>query len=149
MLGVNWSIDGAREACTWLNGLQAGLVHGWSQPTRALGSELGMASFARACRALGDDEANVLELRMLYLAQTMHTQLMTIITGRGDLYDPLTVEELAALKWAAQGKTAHETAQLMGVDSRRVIYLLQLARNKMRASTTIQAAVRAQGYGLF
>ena len=145
--GMSWEVDGAREACVWLDKLPPTLTHGWSQPTRSLGTEIGMASFARSYK-LEQDEADALGLKMIALAQTTHAQLMNIIIGRGDLFDPLSGEELTVLRWAAQGKTAKEIAQLMALEDRRVIYLTQLARTKMRASTTIQAAVRAQGYGL-
>lgn len=146
--GLSWSNEGAREACTWLATLPPNLSHGWSQPTRSLGTELGIASFARSYK-IEQAELDALELKMISLAQTLHAQLMNIIIGRGDLFEPLSMDELTVLRWAAQGKTAKEIAQLIGVEDRRVIYLTQLARSKMRASTTIQAAVRAQGYGLF
>lgn len=148
LAGASWSVDGARESCPWLAPLPASMAHGWSQPTRQLGTELGMASLARTS-PLGQAEADELEPRIALLAQTIHAQLMTIIVGRGDLYDPLSVDELAVLRWAAEGKTAEEIAQLMGLEKRRVIYLTLRARNKMRASSTIQAVIRAQGYGLF
>ena len=148
LAGVNWSAPGVRESCLWLTDLPGDMTHGWSQPTRSLGSELGMASFARSHK-LEADEADRLELRMMLLSQALHAQLMTVIIGRGDLFDPLNLEELTVLQWAAQGKTSTDIAQLMELEERRVRYVTQIARTKMRASTTIQAAVRAQGYGLF
>ena len=146
--GMSWANDGARDACTWLSALPSNMTHGWSQPTRSLGTELGIASFARSYK-LEQAELDTMEVKLISLAQTLHAQLMHIIIGRGDLFEPLNMEELTVLRWAAQGKTAKDIAQLAELEERRVVYLTQLARSKMRASTTIQAAVRAQGYGLF
>jgi LuxR family transcriptional regulator, quorum-sensing system regulator SolR len=146
--GATWTTPRERESFPWLQALPTNLGHGWSQPTRSLGTEIGVASFARSCK-FDKNEVDVLEPKMLLLSQTLHAQLMTVIIGRGDLYESLRAEELDVLRWAAQGKTATDIAQLMGLGERRVVYLTQLARSKMRASTTIQAAIRAQGYGLF
>jgi LuxR family quorum-sensing system transcriptional regulator SolR len=148
MASINWSTPGARGLATWLDALPVGYVHGVSQPTSGKGTDLGMASLARYGSPLTQEEEDAIEPKVSYLAKTMHDQLMRIITDRGDLYDPLTAEELTVLRWAAEGKTAEEIAQIMKVPERRVIHRTAGARAKMRASTTIQAAVRAQGYGL-
>lgn len=52
---------------------------------------------------------------------------------------PLTVTQLECLSWLLQGKTNDEVAIIRGVSRRTIEYQLQLIREKLGASTTVQA----------
>lgn len=146
--GGHWSTHNARKAAPWLNFLPVDYLYGWSQPTRGTGLDTGLASFARASGPLTGDEVNALELRMIHLSQTLHCHMMTLATAEDKLYEELTADEVAVLRWAADGKTADEIAGILGLQARSVNYIASLARMKLRTSTTIQAVTRAQGLGL-
>ncbi len=55
----------------------------------------------------------------------------------------LSPREREVLKWAADGKTAWETAQLLGVSERAIRLYTENAMNKLRAKTKTQAVAIA------
>jgi len=58
--------------------------------------------------------------------------------------DPaLTEREKECLLWSTEGKTSWETAQILAIAERTVVYHLQNAMEKLGATNRIQAAVRA------
>lgn len=61
---------------------------------------------------------------------------------------PLTDRERECLLWAAEGKTSEETALILGVAERTVIFHLQNAARKLNVTNRSQAVARAvaQGY---
>jgi DNA-binding CsgD family transcriptional regulator len=60
----------------------------------------------------------------------------------------LTAREIDSLKWTAEGKTAAEIAQIVGISRRTVESYISSAMRKLGASTRSAAAVRAYGLGL-
>ena len=55
----------------------------------------------------------------------------------------LAPREREVLLWAAEGKTAWETAQLIGVSERAIRLYTENAMNKLRAKTKTQAVAIA------
>lgn len=55
----------------------------------------------------------------------------------------LTVRERECLTWAAEGKTAWETAQILNISERTVIFHLQNAAAKLQVTNRPQAVARA------
>lgn len=60
----------------------------------------------------------------------------------------LTARESECLLWAAEGKTAWETSQILGIAERTVIFHLQNAAEKLGCSNRQQAIARAIAQGL-
>jgi DNA-binding CsgD family transcriptional regulator len=77
-------------------------------------------------------------------AHYFHLRMRDIISAR-----PVTAEfdlsprEREVLKWASDGKTAWETAQLLGVSERAIRLYTENAMNKLRAKTKTQAVAIA------
>ena len=81
-------------------------------------------------------------------AHYFHLRMKGVISGRPVTSDyDLSPREREVLKWAADGKTAWETAQLIGVSERAIRLYTENAMGKLKAKTKTQAvaiAVRNQ-----
>ncbi len=55
----------------------------------------------------------------------------------------LTNRETDCLTWAAEGKTAWETSVILGISEASVVFHIENAKKKLRASTTTQAVAIA------
>jgi LuxR family transcriptional activator of bioluminescence operon len=60
----------------------------------------------------------------------------------------LTPRERECLLWAAEGKTSWETAQILGISERTVIFHLRNVTEKLNVSSRQQAIARAISQGL-
>jgi LuxR family transcriptional regulator, activator of conjugal transfer of Ti plasmids len=61
---------------------------------------------------------------------------------------PLTQRERQCLTWTAKGKTMADTAQILGIGKRTVLFHLENARAKLHATTLPQAVAEAIRRGL-
>jgi DNA-binding CsgD family transcriptional regulator len=90
--------------------------------------------------SIRSDLVNVFHL----FAHYFHLRMRNVIAGR-----PVTAEfdlsprEREVLSWAAEGKTAWETAQLLGVSERAIRLYTENAMGKLRAKTKTQAVAIA------
>jgi DNA-binding CsgD family transcriptional regulator len=77
-------------------------------------------------------------------AHYFHLRMKEVIAGRpiSSDYD-LSPREREVLKWAADGKTAWETAQLIGVSERAIRLYTENAMSKLKAKTKTQAVAIA------
>ena len=77
-------------------------------------------------------------------AHFFHLRMKDVISTRPITSDfDLSPREREVLKWAADGKTAWETAQLIGVSERAIRLYTENAMNKLRAKTKTQAVAIA------
>lgn len=83
-----------------------------------------------------------------YLAALVHEAAVRIAARPGRAPPALTERERQCLAWAAEGKTAWETAQILGIAERTVIFHLQNACVKLGVSNRQQALARAISLGL-
>lgn len=60
----------------------------------------------------------------------------------------LTARELECLKWIAEGKTAWETARILGISERTAVFHINNVMRKLDAANRTQAIVRAVGLKL-
>lgn len=60
----------------------------------------------------------------------------------------LTDREIQILSWAAEGKTASETATILNLSPPTIVFHLKNAMNKLNCSNKIQAAVKATSLGI-
>lgn len=77
-------------------------------------------------------------------AHFFHLRMKEVISERPVTSEfDLSPREREVLKWAADGKTAWETAQLLGVSERAIRLYTENAMNKLRAKTKTQAVAIA------
>jgi DNA-binding response OmpR family regulator len=95
-------------------------------------------------RHLGADDYVTKPIDFDILASIVEARLARI--ARMEVW-PKTVEfndrEIAALTWAARGKTSSEIAQILDLTKRTIDFHLDNARVKLGAATRIEAAVKA------
>ncbi|MBZ9726323.1 LuxR family transcriptional regulator [Mesorhizobium sp. CO1-1-11] len=99
--------------------------------------------------SLEDHPAEVmdtLQLAGLYYHAHVYAKLQLGLARVADA--PLTQRERQCLSWAASGKKMPETAKVLGITTRTVVFHLENARSKLGASTVAQAVVEAAQRGL-
>jgi LuxR family transcriptional activator of conjugal transfer of Ti plasmids len=89
---------------------------------------------------------DTLQLAGLYYHAHVYAKLQLGLTGVADA--PLTQRERQCLFWAARGKKMPETAIILGITTRTVVFHLENARAKLGASTVTQAVAEAGQRGL-
>jgi LuxR family transcriptional activator of conjugal transfer of Ti plasmids len=92
------------------------------------------------------DEMDILQLAGLYYHAHVYAKLQLGLTRLADA--PLTQRERQCLYWAARGKKMPETAIILGVATRTVVFHIENARSKLGASTVAQAVAEAAHRGL-
>ena len=119
--------------------------HGISIPIREPGAGDAMFSVNFECEDRHWEEMRQeLVNRLHVFAYYYHMRMRDVIAAR-----PVTAEfdlsprEREVLKWAADGKTAWETAQLIGVGERAIRLYTENAMTKLRAKTKTQAVAIA------
>lgn len=149
LLPLDW--DEARQTDTTVQHIhevaeQYGIGrHGISFPIRDVGVGDAMFSVNFDC-----DDKHWVELRAelvnrLHLfAHYFHLRMKQVIAARpvSSEFD-LAPREREVLMWAAEGKTAWETAQLLKVSERAIRLYTENAMNKLRAKTKTQAVAIA------
>lgn len=89
---------------------------------------------------------DLLQLAGLYYHAHVYAKLQLGLTRLADA--PLTQRERQCLFWAARGKKMPETAKILGISTRTVVFHLENARSKLGASTVAQAVAEAADRGL-
>jgi LuxR family transcriptional activator of conjugal transfer of Ti plasmids len=89
---------------------------------------------------------DTLQLAGLYYHAHVYVKLQLGLTRLADA--PLTQRERQCLSWAARGKKMPETAKILGITTRTVVFHLENARSKLSASTVTQAVAEAANRGL-
>jgi LuxR family quorum sensing-dependent transcriptional regulator len=93
---------------------------------------------------LGGDKAEVPErdLPLLHLISLSAFELLRRLQRQPNVI-PLTPREREVLSWAAQGKSAWETGEILGIAKRTVDEHVQSASRKLNAANRTQAVVAA------
>lgn len=91
------------------------------------------------------DETRIDELRTL--GGYFHAHICRI-NGCGFERQDLSERELDCLQWTAAGKTAWEAGVILGLTERTVRFHLNVAREKLKCATTVQAVAKAVGSGI-
>lgn len=89
---------------------------------------------------------DTLQLAGLYYHTHVYAKLQLGLNRLADA--PLTQRERQCLSWAACGKKMPETAKILGISTRTVVFHLENARSKLGASTVTQAVAEATQRGL-
>lgn len=150
MLPVVWTdnlFHSAREL--WENAHSYGLRFGWAQSSRDVNGVGGMLTLARSHEPLTHLELRQKQLRMAWFTQVAHYGMSSLLTATllPESGSRLTDREAAVLRWAADGKTSEQTADILGISERTVNFHINNAAAKLGANNKLSAAVRAAVLG--
>jgi DNA-binding CsgD family transcriptional regulator len=134
----------------WEEARGHGLQFGWAQASRDPTGAVGMLTLARSVEQLTENELSVNYARMAWLAQYAHAGMSRLLVPRHvpESAITLTQREKEVLRWTAEGKTAGEIAQILGMSERTVNFHINNIVAKFGASNKTQAAVKAAVLGM-
>lgn len=128
-----------------------GLASGTSLPIRGGRGEVGVLSFSSE-RPMSETRRHIDHVLppLFLLSAYVHEAAGRLISSGGLLFNPpaLTPREQECLLWAAEGKTSWETAQILGISERTIVFHLQNASRKLNVTSRQQAVARAVSQGL-
>jgi LuxR family transcriptional regulator len=129
----------------WEDARAHGLQVGWAQPTHDLKGVASLLTLARSGEPLTPAELQQNAPRMAWLAQAAHAALSNILAARpdGGASIRLTEREVEVLRWAADGKTASESAEIMTIAERTVIFHIDNALRKLGAANKTAGVLKA------
>ncbi len=129
-----------------------GLVNGASLAVHGSRGELAMLSLTNSPRSAAARQAVTRSLgEAQLLACYLHEAVQEIVLSKEVLplkRAKLTERERECLLWASEGKTSWETATILNVSERTVVFHVQNAARKMGATNRRQAVARALTMGL-
>ena len=135
--------EGAEEM--WDEAQSFGLKEGCSQSSRDSLGIVSMLTFARSSSPVGDAELRakgremnaLLELAHKFMLQAMRTQILE------EFSSPLSSREIEILRWAADGKTGKDIAQILGISLATVRFHTAKSITKLHAPNLQSAIARA------
>jgi len=134
----------------WEEARSHGLEHGWAQSSHGGNGISGMLTLSRSEDALTDNEIEKIGYRLSWLTHTLHTKMATIFEKKhlSDINIKLTEREKSILRWTAEGKTAGETAQILGITERTISFHIKNINAKLNSTNKVCSAVRAALLGI-
>lgn len=118
---------------------------GLTVPVRGVFGEQAMVSLNSNCSASSwkgfckDSSSD-----LVYLSHLIHENVMASRVLQKDLSQShITCREAEVLRWAARGKTAWETARILGLTEKTVSFYIGNACSKLRVATKTQAVAKA------
>jgi LuxR family transcriptional regulator len=129
----------------WEDARAHGLQVGWAQPTHDLKGVASLLTFARGGESIGRSEFQANAQKMQWLAQAAHAALANILAAKPDGIGAikLTEREIEVLRWAADGKTASESAEILAISERTVIFHIDNALRKLGAANKTAGVLKA------
>ncbi|MET3514987.1 LuxR family transcriptional regulator [Pseudacidovorax sp. 1753] len=138
-----------RSAQLWDEARSFGLRYGWAQACYGPEGGVGLLSLARAVEPLSPAELRSKEVRMRFLVNVAHRTFSERLAQFTSMHlEPLTPREREALRWAADGKTSVETAQILSTSSHTVEFHMKNAGRKLGARNRPSATARAAVTGM-
>ena len=126
-----------------------GLGIGWAQPVHDIRGIASLLTLARSHEAVSPVEMGDKALQVAWLAQATHETLAGVLASGPDsatsikLTVKLTEREVEVLRWAGDGKTAGETARILGITERTVIFHIDNALRKLGAANKTAGVLKA------
>lgn len=147
---VLWTqVTAGPAAQFWDEARAFGLRHGWAQACFGPEGGVGLLTLAREAEALTRSEMRAKEVRMRFLVNAAHSALSAWIQRfPGVQLERLTPREREVLRWAADGKTSSDTAQLLASSPHTVEFHMKNATRKLGAGSRPSATARAAATGL-
>lgn len=133
-------------AIFWEHAQSYGLGSGLSFAVHTQPGISGLLSFSRDKRLdLQAGDLAALVGRAQVFATLLHEAVLRINSPglASPTSAPLTARERECLKWAAEGKTAREIGQILGISQRTAVFHIDNAIQKLDAANKTQAVVRA------
>jgi LuxR family quorum-sensing system transcriptional regulator SolR len=129
----------------WEDARAHGLQVGWAQPVHDLKGVASLLTLARAGEEVSNTEFRDKTGQVAWLAQAAHEALGRLLAARPDgaASIRLTAREIDILRWAADGKTASETAQILQISERTVIFHIDNALRKLGAVNKTAGVLKA------
>lgn len=134
----------------WDEARQAGLRHGWAQSCLEGSKGGGMLTLARSGEGIGACELRAHETRMRWLANVAHQGFSRLLSDswQPQPQSPLSEREREVLRWAADGKTLNEVADILTLSIETVKFHTRNAGAKLGAANRTAAVARAALLGL-
>jgi LuxR family transcriptional regulator len=129
----------------WEDARGHGLRIGWAQPVHDIKGTAGLLTLARSHEAMSSLEAVDKGPQVAWLAQAAHETLTSVLASKSDSPSTitLTARERDVLRWAGDGKTAAETADILGIAERTVIFHIDNALRSLGAANKTAGVVKA------
>ena len=146
-----WSDEVFKDTqALWDDARAVGLNVGWAQSNLDRYGVGGMLTLSRSGEAITDKELADKQLKMRWLTNVAHLALTRVLKSdpQQDAYEPLTTRETDVLKWAADGKTSGEIAEIMTISVNTVNFHVKNAIFKLKSANKTAAVVRAAVLGL-
>ena len=127
-----------------------GLRYGVAVPRRDARGMVSLLSFVRSEEAVSPEELAAKQERMHWLSVLCHDGMLKVWGDllRDDAAVVLSEREREVLRWACEGKTSSDIAQIMRISDATVNFHTRNACTKLGTSNRTAAAVRAALLGL-
>jgi LuxR family quorum-sensing system transcriptional regulator SolR len=133
----------------WADAREHGLRVGVAQSSWSAPGIFALLSVARSQDDLTDAELNVLKPRLQWLAHCSQQKMQSFMTSlEREAIVKLSTRERDVLSWTADGKTAWETSQILGISESTVAFHMKNAMTKLNCQTKVQAVAKAIALGL-
>lgn len=132
----------------WREAQAHGIRHGWAMSRRDSEGAFSMLVLARSGPPITDAELKEKEWWMRQLVDVSHTAMKTRMGPEMPPKPKLHDREVEVLRWTADGKTASEIADILGISERTVNFHVNQAVAKLEANNKVNAAVKAAMNGL-
>jgi LuxR family transcriptional regulator len=129
----------------WEDARAHGLQVGWAQPVHDLKGVASLLTLARSDEAVSPLEFRDKAPQVAWLAQAAHEALASVLANKpnGAASIRLTAREVDVLRWAADGKTAAEAADILHISERTVIFHIDNALRKLGAVNKTAGVLKA------
>lgn len=148
---VLWSAElFANSRDLWEDAQSVNLKHGYAQSSRDPNGVSGLLTLARSDETITSSEMYDKGFKMAWLTQTAHLGMARLLTPKmmPEVAVKLTAQEVATLRWTAEGKTSAEVAQILHIAERTVNFHINNAIQKLNAPNKTAAAIRAAMLGI-
>lgn len=134
----------------WEEARSFGLSVGWAQASRDIYGVGGGLCVARSADPISEEELREISPKLTWLTQVAHQGMSKCLTSKlmPETETKLTAREISVLRWTADGKTAGEISEILGISERTVNYHINNAVEKLGTTNKLAAAVRATVLGI-
>jgi len=135
----------ASAANLWEDARAHGLQIGWAQPVHDIKGTASLLTLARSHEAMSSLEAGDKAPKLAWLARAVHETLTNILASKPDSPSAITLtdREMNVLRWAGDGKTAAETADILGIAERTVTFHIDNALRRLGAANKTAGVLKA------
>lgn len=127
----------------WDTAGEHGIEHGWTLALRGTQDETMLISLARSAETIGQNELAHKEPHLLWLAHSVLAMLVMPADGEAENDPDLSSREIEIIRWALAGKTAEETAIILGISTRTISFHMSTVMQKLDVVNKTQAVAKA------